>query len=140
MELWQHKPWTCVGVGVLSSDARSGETSVELTGTGDRLSAECLMLRNEPSADRAYCSTSELIDPFGGSRISAWIKSPSTTATCWMEHDWGTTRDFSIPQNRWTEISELVAVRAATTDRIFIKCHLEAGATFYVDDFSVTQP
>lgn len=131
-ETFTHVPDTCRFGGTVSDEHHMGTSSVQLTGAGDPSQSECLMI----FADE--CS-SGYFDSFGGANVSVWIKG-TLDGQCWLTYDSGQTSMKPVVRGSWTQMSWTIPANATRTASIDIYCDLPDGASWYVDDFLVSQP
>jgi len=136
MEGFNHIPATCGPAGGrLGNDAHSPTTSIELTGTGDPLLPECFTQADDT------CPTNPTgnFTAFPGSTVSVWIKTTVANTQCWLRFDSGQTSSKPVPAGTWTQLSWVVPLNSLPTGIIQVTCDLADGATWYVDDISLTQ-
>lgn len=131
-ETFTHKPDTCRFGGVVSSEHHSGMSSVQLMGAGVPSESECLMIFAEG------CS-SGYFDSLAGSDVSVWIKG-DRDGECWLAHDSGQTTTRPVVRGSWTQMTWTIPANATRTASIDIYCDLPSGASWYVDDFVISQP
>jgi hypothetical protein len=133
MESWTHVPGTWRFGGLIRSPSHSGTSSVQLMGSGEPGSPECLSLSNNESPD---CG-SPTIDGFAGSNISVWILATVSGAQCQVSYDGGQTSWKGVTKDVWTQLSWFIPAGTPSPGSVNIACDLPDGATWYVDDFAV---
>jgi hypothetical protein len=131
-ETFTHPPDTCRFGGRVSDEHHGGSSSVQLTGSGDPVSPECLMLFPDD------CS-SGYFDSFGGSNVSVWIKA-TLDGQCFLIYDDGQTSTKPTVRGAWTQMSWNIPANIIRTGTVNIYCDLPDGASWFVDDFLISQP
>jgi len=135
-----HVWWTCGPYGARGSATHhGGTTGLELQGTGDPQSPECMTFAPadfNPGCDGYFGNLS-------GATVAVWVYMPDWasgfTPSCWLYTEVGNSPKRNVTsKGTWTQLSWVLPTSLSSTDRIQVMCDLPDAEYWYLDDFSIT--